>query len=451
MIDPIDLAQRETLTQSDDLAQRDKRHIWHPFTQHQTESDPIALTHAKGAVLYDTQGNEILDLISSWWTVTHGHCHPAINQAMREQAEKMSHVMFSGFTHEPAVQLAEALTTSLGGELSRVFFSDNGSTSVEVALKVAYQYWQNKGEGKRRGFIAFDGGYHGDTFGAMAVGKGSGFFSSFDGLLTEVHLAPYAPTWIGDDEVEAREQEAIDALSKLIAERGDEIAGLIIEPLFQGAGGMRFCRPSFIEKVVSTARDAGILIIFDEIAAGFGRTGKLFAHHHTEIRPDIICLSKGLTAGTLPLSVTVIATHIYDNFLGEDFSKALAHGHSFTGNPLACAIANRSLSLFEEEATLSRLQEIEHKHRQFAERLGSHEKAERVRVCGSLLAFDLAGETGDYKSEASLKLRDYYISHSLNIRPLGPVVYLMPPYCITDAQLDTAYEGLIKGLDVICN
>ncbi len=436
-----------------DIISRDKEFIWHPFTQHKTECEPIALSHAKDASLFDVDGNEIIDLISSWWTITHGHSHPAINEAMMDQANKMSHVMFSGFTHEPAVQIAESLSNHLGGNLSKVFFSDNGSTSVEVALKVAYQYWQNRGEAQRTDFIAFDGAYHGDTFGAMAVGKGSGFFTSFDELLCQVHTVPYGETWIGDNEVQSREDTAIAALQKTIDQHGSSIAAIIMEPLFQGAGGMKFCRPLFVKRVVETARAAGILVIFDEIATGFGRTGSLFAHQQCDVKPDMICLSKGLTAGTLPLSVTVIDERIFDAFLGDDFSQALAHGHSFTGNPLACSIANRSLALFEEEQTLACIKTIEASHRQFANDLLSHSKVKRVRVCGSLLAFDFdegdAVAEGSYKSETSLKLRDFFLAEGLNIRPLGPVVYLMPPYSITQEQLNQGYDGLLKGLELV--
>lgn len=432
-----------------DLIERDKRHIWHPFTQHKTECDPMPIASATGAIMRDTDGGEILDLISSWWTITHGHSHPALVEAISNQAGIMSHVMFSGFTHEPAVKLSESLAKALGEPLSRVFFSDNGSTSIEVALKVAYQYWQNTGETKRTDFIAFDGAYHGDTFGAMAVGRGSDYFSLYEGLLCAVHTAPYAPTYIGDRDVDETEDLAIAALQKLIDEKGDTVAALIIEPLFQGAGGMRFCRPSFIRRVVETARAASILVIFDEVATGFGRTGTLFAHQQCDVKPDIICLSKGLTAGMLPMSVTVVDEAIFEAFSGDDFSKALAHGHSFTGNPLACAVANRSLALFEEEGTLEKIAVIEKLHRNFTATLARHEKVSKVRVCGSLLAFDLVGDSGDYKSDASVSLRDYYLRNGLNIRPLGSAVYLMPPYCITEDQLSHAYDGLLFGLSTI--
>ena len=432
-----------------DLIDLDRRHVWHPFTQHQTEADPIAVSHAKGASLFDGEGREILDLISSWWTITHGHSHPQLVDALAAQAATMSHVMFSGFTHEPAVRLATTLCETLGSPLSKVFFSDNGSTSVEVALKAAFHYWRNEGAPQRSQFIAFEGAYHGDTFGAMAVGKGSGFFSLYQDLLCEVHAVPFAATFIGDEDVEAREAAALTALDQVIASHGSEVAALIVEPLFQGAGGMRFCRPSFIKEVVERARQAGILVIFDEVAAGFGRTGSLFAHQQCGIKPDMLCLSKGLTAGMLPLSVTVFDARIFEAFLGDDFAKALAHGHSFTANPLACAVACRSLALFEEEDTLAKISRISTAHQRFAAALDRHDKVVRTRVCGSLLAFDLAGDAGAYKSSASLALRDHYLAQGFNIRPLGGTVYLMPPYCITDDELSRAYDGLLRGLEVL--
>ncbi len=432
-----------------DIIARDKNHIWHPFTQHKTECDPIAIESAKGASLYDHEGREILDLISSWWTINHGHSHPPLVEEIARQAAKLSHVMFAGFTHEPAVTLAEQLCQKLSPPLSKVFFSDNGSTSVEVALKVAFQYWANQGQEKRTNFIAFEGAYHGDTFGAMAVGKGSGYFSLYDELLCTVHSVPYAPTFINDPDVEAIENAAIDALETTIEQHGDTTAALIIEPLFQGASGMRFCRPAFVKRVTQTARNAGIVVIFDEIATGFGRTGTLFAHQQCDVKPDIICLSKGLTAGMLPLSVTVIDEKIYDAFLGDDFSKALAHGHSFTGNPLACALAVKSLALFEEENTLEKIASIEKFHQKFAPSLTRHEKVEQVRVCGSLLAFNLKGQTKGYKSTASLQLRDHYLRAGFNIRPLGDTIYLMPPFCISESQLSRAYDGLLQGLEIL--
>ena len=425
---------------------RDRRHVWHPFTQHGTEGDPVVITRAKGASLFDAEGNEILDLVSSWWTCTHGHAHPKLNAALTHQANLFEHVMFAGFTHQPATDLAAALAKLLPGDLNRVFFSDDGSTSVEVALKTAYQYWINVGEPRRRILVAFDGGYHGDTLGAMSLGRGSQMFSPFRELMCKVCVLPCPATFEGDDAAGEREAGALSAFEALLADRGQTLAALIIEPLLQGAGGMRLCRPSFLKRLVERAREAGILVIFDEVATGFGRTGTLFAMEQAGVVPDIVCLSKGLTAGYLPMAVTVVREPVFERFLDESFDRALPHGHSFTANPLACAVALSSLVLFREEATLDRIAHINARHRDTLSTLMAREDVVRPRVLGSILAFDIKSG-GTYQSAASGALRDGYLAHGLNIRPLGATLYLMPPYCITDAELDFAYAGLIEGLD----
>jgi adenosylmethionine---8-amino-7-oxononanoate aminotransferase len=439
-----------------DVIARDRRHVWHPFTQHGTEGEPLLVSHASGASLFDAAGTEILDLISSWWTCTHGHSHPKLNEALSRQAASFEHVMFAGFTHQPAVDLATALARLLPGDLNRVFFSDDGSTSVEVALKIAYQHWTNRGEPRRRVFLAFDGGYHGDTLGAMSLGRGSGFFSLFRDLMCRVCVLPFPSTYAGDDAVEEREAGALSAFDALLADRALDIAALIIEPLLQGAGGMRVCRPGFLKRLVDMAQGAGVLVIFDEVATGFGRTGTLFAMEQAGVVPDIVCLSKGLTAGYLPMAVTVVRDAVFEAFLGEGFERALAHGHSFTGNPLACAVALRSLALFEEEKTLTRIAHIHARHRAMLKELRARDDVIRPRVSGSILAFDLKGATskgetskGDaaYQSAQSRALKDWYLTHGLNIRPLGATLYLMPPYCITDAELTRGYAGLMEGLD----
>lgn len=431
-----------------DVLARDRHHVWHPFTQHATESEPIVITRAKAASLFDADGNEILDLISSWWTCTHGHAHPKLNAALAEQANRFEHVMFAGFTHQPAVDLAEAVTKVLPGDLSKVFFSDDGSTSVEVALKIAYQYWINIGEPRRRMLIAFDGGYHGDTLGAMSLGRGSQMFSPFRDLMCEVMVLPAPATFEGDDAAEEREAGALSAFEALLTERGHTVAALIIEPLLQGAGGMRLCRPSFLKRLVETAREAGILVIFDEVATGFGRTGTLFAMEQADVVPDLVCLSKGLTAGYMPLAVTVAREAVFEAFLGDSFERALAHGHSFTANPLACAVALASLALFEEEKTLARIAHINQRHRAMMAELAARPDVTRLRLIGTILAFDVK-EGGGYQSATSRALCDWYLAHGLNIRPLGPTLYLMPPYCITDQELTRAYAGLVEGLDTL--
>ncbi|MFZ1070756.1 MAG: aminotransferase class III-fold pyridoxal phosphate-dependent enzyme, partial [Methyloceanibacter sp.] len=290
-----DRAAQEALAR--DILARDRRHVWHPFTQHGTEAEPLLIAAARGASLYDAEGREILDLISSWWTCTHGHSHPALNEALAQQAARFEHVMFAGFTHQPAVDLASALAQLLPGDLARVFYSDDGSTSVEVALKIAYQYWANRGEARRRVFISFDGGYHGDTLGAMSVGRGSGFFNLFRNMMCQVAVLPFPYTFEGDEAAEDREKGALIALEDRLWNGTHDIAALIIEPLLQGAGGMRICRPEFLARLVEMAQSAGVLVIFDEVATGFGRTGTLFAMQQAGVVPDLVCLSKGLTSG----------------------------------------------------------------------------------------------------------------------------------------------------------
>ncbi len=429
-----------------DILARDRRHVWHPFTQHGTEAEPLLIAAARGASLYDAEGREILDLISSWWTCTHGHSHPKLNEALAQQAARFEHVMFAGFTHQPAVDLATALAQLLPGDLARVFFSDDGSTSVEVALKIAFQYWANRGETRRRVFISFDGGYHGDTLGAMSVGSGSGFFNLFRGMMCQVAVLPFPYTFEGDTAAEDRETGALTALEDRPWNGTHDIAALIIEPMLQGAGGMRMCRPEFLGGWWRWRKSAGILVIFDEVATGFGRTGTLFAMQQAGVVPDLVCLSKGLTSGYMPMAVTVARDKVFEGFVGERFDKALPHGHSFTANPLACAVALRSLMLFAEEDTLGHIARIGERHRDMLEELRRREDVVRPRVLGSILAFDLKGDAA-YQSAQSQALKGWFLSHGLNIRPLGSTVYLLPPYCITDAELTRAYAGLIEGLD----
>ena len=330
-----------------------------------------------------------------------------------------------------------------------MFFSDNGSSSVEVALKLAYQYHRNKGDMDRTGFMALDGGYHGDTLGAMSLGRGSSFFTLYEGLMCDVRTTPNAPTWDGCNDIEEREADALEALEKSLDRHGSTTAALIIEPMMQGASGFRFARAPFVRRMSEMARDAGLLVIYDEVATGFGRTGALFACEKTGFVPDLVCLSKGLTAGVLPMAVTVARDAVFDAFLSDRFDTALAHGHTFTANPLACAVALKSLELFDAENTLDRIAYIEQHHKEQLAVLKDHPRAERPRAQGPVLAFELSGSQGHYKTEDGERLRDWYLKNGLNIRPLGPTVYLMPPYCITDDQLTTAYRGMFEGLDAL--
>lgn len=428
-----------------DAIARDKRYVWHPYTQHATEVEPTVIARAKAASLFDTEGREILDMISSWWTCTHGHSHPKINAALARQAEEMEHVMFAGFTHAPAANLAEKLASLLPADLNRVFFSDDGSTSVEAAIKIALQSWVNRGE-PRHLLVAFDGGYHGDTLGAMSVGRSSQMFGAFKELMCQVCVLPYPATFEGDNAAEEREADALSAFEALLADRRQAIAALIIEPMMQGAAGIRFCRPSFLRRLVELAQDAGIIVIFDEVATGFGRTGTLFAMEQAGVVPDLVCLSKGITAGYMPLAATVARDYLFDMFLGDSFDRALAHGHSFTANPLACAVALAALGLYEEEQTMARIAQINARHQAMLEVLAARDDVSKLRLLGSVLAFEVE-DAGQYQSEASRKLRAWYLAHGFNIRPIGSTVYLMPPYCITEGELSRAYAGMIEGLD----
>jgi adenosylmethionine-8-amino-7-oxononanoate aminotransferase len=429
-----------------DLIALDRRHVWHPFTQEQTAPAPVPIARGRGAVLETTDGRQLLDLVSSWWVNIHGHAHPAIVDAVARQAGELEQVIFAGFTHEPAVKLASRLAGLLPGDLNRVFFSDDGSTAVEVALKLAVQYWRNRGETRER-ILAFDGGYHGDTVGAMSVGRGSGFFEAFSPMLFDVARLPYPATWMGDTDVETREAAALERLDGYLEKHGEDAAALIMEPLVQGAGGMRMCRPEFVRSVVERVRARGVLVIFDEVMTGFGRTGRLFAADVCGVAPDLICLSKGLTGGFLPMSVTVASDRIYETFLAEDFDRAFTHGHSFTANPLGCAAANASLDLSEGPGTRASLARIEAAHADFLERVAAHPRVSRRRLTGTIAAFDVTGEENGYGASVGPWLKRAFLERGLLVRPLGNVVYLLPPYCIEDKQLASAYDGIVEVLD----
>ena len=431
-----------------DTVALDRRHVWHPFTQAQTAPEPLAVTRGEGVSLFTEDGREILDLISSWWVNLHGHAHPAIAGAIAEQAHKLEQVIFADFTHSPAARLAARLAEVLPGDLSRVFFSDNGSTAVEVALKLAWQYWRNKGEGQRRRFLAFEGSYHGDTFGAMAAGVGSGFYEPFHDLLFAVDRMPYPATWDGDPEVEAKEAAALDWLDHWLAANGAEMVAVIIEPLVQGAAGMRFCRPEFLRAMAARVRVAGALVIFDEVMTGFGRTGALFASEKAGVAPDLICLSKGLTGGFLPLSVTACGEAVYEAFKGAGFDRAFAHGHSFTANPLGCAAALASLDLTTSAETAANLKRIEERHRAAIAGLSGHPKLSRGRVMGTIAAIEVTDAQG-YTAAVGQTLKRFFLERGLLLRPLGPVIYLLPPYCVTDGQLDRAYAAIREAADTL--
>lgn len=425
-----------------ELKQKDKELIWHPFTPLISPFEYIPVKSARGVKLYTHDGQTIIDAVSSWWVNIHGHSNEKLADAIHEQAKTMEHVIFAGFTHEPAIKLAQNLMTILPDHFSKIFFSDNGSTSIEVAIKMVMQYWFNKGEKQRNRFIALHGSYHGDTFGAMSVAQRDSFFDPFSSLLFDVDFI--------DLPTEENIGQVLERFDQLTSQ--SKCAGFIFEPLVQGAGGMRMYSPEHLEKLVSLAQSKGILCIADEVMTGWGRTGKNWATDHIDSDPDLICMSKGLTGGTMPMGITACTKKIEDAFMSADLSKALLHGHSYTGNPLACAAANASFEIFESDECKNNIQRINRSHLTFAEKLKASDKVENVRVQGTILAFDLKGfgETG-YDSEARKKIYPYFLNKGVLIRPLGNVIYLMPPYIITDEQLEFIYgcfEEFLEELKV---
>ncbi|AHX11530.1 adenosylmethionine-8-amino-7-oxononanoate transaminase [Neorickettsia helminthoeca str. Oregon] len=434
-----------------DLTERDRKLIWHPYTQEKTAPLPIAITRGENECLYDDRGNKYIDLISSWWVNLHGHSNPVIAKAIYDQALKLEQVIFADCTHELAISLCENLKASLPQTFSKFFFSDNGSTAVEVALKMTLQFWQNRNQENRNIFLSFDKGYHGDTVGAMSVGISSDFFSSYERFLFSSQSIPYPATWIGDPDVETKEESSLKMLERFLKENSGRVAGFILEPLVQGASGMRMCRPEYLERILTLLRKHEVILIFDEVMTGFYRTGKMFALDYLSITPDILCLSKGLTGGFLPLSLTITTREIYDAFLDNDFRKALVHGHSYTANPLGCAAAIASLKLLKDENTLKAIANIEKLHKNFLSELAqsSLDCVKARRVCGTIAAFNLFSEESDYNHPIVKSLKEIFLEKGLLIRPLGNTIYLIPPYCISQASLEEAYNKILEVITSI--
>jgi adenosylmethionine---8-amino-7-oxononanoate aminotransferase len=407
------------------LQERDKKVIWHPYTPQKYAPESIPIVKGEGALLWDDQGNSYIDAISSWWVTIHGHAHPYIAGKIHEQALKLEQVIFAGFTHEPAVKLAERLLEILPGGFSRVFYSDNGSTATEVAIKMAIQFWWNRGEKKRTRILALTHSYHGDTFGAMSVSERGLFTLAFHDRLFEVIFTD--------------PQNPLNDPSVL-----KECACVIYEPLLQGAGGMKMYTAEGMDKFISLCRSYDVICIADEVMTGFGRTGKMFASSHCYEQPDIICLSKGITGGTMALGVTACTEKIHDAFVVEDKSKTFFHGHSFTANPLACTAALASLDLFEQENTMQHVDRITARHVQFAEQLRSLNNVKNIRLCGTVIAFEVRDTVDGYASDARERITEKSLKKGVYIRPLGNTVYLMPPYCISDEELDKVYQTVIE-------
>jgi len=421
--------------------------VWYPFTTIEGMSTPLKVVGAKGSRIFLEDGRSLVDCISSWWVNVHGHSHPRVAEAIHRQALELEHVIFAGFTHEPAERLAAALAEMLPGDLSRVFFSDDGSTAVEVALKMAYQHWANLGE-PRPMFLAFDGAYHGDTFGAMSVGAESAFTGVFGDLLFGVERLPFPETWIGDEGAAEREAAVLERLrTRLVDKTLPAVAAVIAEPLIQGAGGMRMSRVEFLRGLRRVTEEAGTLLILDEVMTGFGRTGARFACERAGVTPDLVCLSKGLTAGFLPMAVTVASARVYETFVSRDAMKTFWHGHSYTANPLGCAAALASVELLEENRPTWSTMETH--HRGFLERL-DRETTRRPRVTGTIAAFDLKTEgAGGYFDRVGDVVKKKTLDKGLLLRPLGNTVYFMPPYSLTDEERVAMYDGTLELVDEV--
>lgn len=422
------------------IIDKDKQYVWHPFTHLKYADAPVHLVKGEGAYFIDADGNRLFDGISSWWVNLHGHCHPYISQKVTEQLNTLEHAIFSSFTHTPAVTLAERLLGHLPKNQSKIFYSDNGSTAVEVGLKMVLQYWHNKGVSKRK-FIAFENAYHGDTFGGMSVGARNVFNGAFENLLFDVIHIPLP------------DADNIDVLKETLQNwftNHDDIAGFIFEPLIQGAAGMLMYEAAHLDELIDVCKQNNIICIADEVMTGFGRTCKFFASDYLENKPDIVCLSKGLTGGFMPFGVTSCAQFLYDACMSDDKTKTFFHGHSYTANPTACSAALASLDLMEKEETWKQINMITEQNKEFVKQHQNHPKLADIRSLGTVLALELkTNEHTHYLNNAAENIASFFLKKHIIIRPLGNVFYLIPPYCVTGNELSAIFEEINQFLKEI--
>jgi adenosylmethionine-8-amino-7-oxononanoate aminotransferase len=421
------------------LTEKDRQYLWHPYTQHKTAAPPIAITKGKAALLWDENNKEYIDAIASWWVNPFGHSNSYIAEAIYKQLTTLEHVLFGGFTHEPAVLLAEKLMQILPNNQKKIFFSDNGSTSVEVAIKVALQYFYNKGE-KRTTIIAFENAFHGDTFAAMAASGISFYTQAFEGMFIDVVRIPVP--------IKGKEQESFDALKEII--KNHHCAGFIFEPLVQGAAGMVMYAPEALDTLLQICQENTILTIADEVMTGFGKTGKTFACDYLKNQPDMLCLSKALTGGTIPMAITTFTQDLFDAFYSDDINKALFHGHTFTANPTGCAAALASLELLQTDVMQAHIARVHQSHLAFQEQIKNHPKVTTTRVLGVIFALEIKTEgTASYYGSLRNKLYDFFIENGVILRPVGNIVYILPPYVITESQLEKVYQVVTKALEIV--
>lgn len=422
-----------------DLKLLDEKYIWHPYTHIKSKQPAVPIVRGEKTVLIDENGNKYIDAISSWWVNIHGHGNKFIAKKIYEQAKKLQQVIFTAFTHEPAVKLAEKLLEVLPGDFTKIFYTDDGSTATEVAIKMAIQYWKNVGDMKRNKVVAFHNSYHGDTFGAMSISERDVYTLAFQDKLFDVLF------------IDIPNGSNLDSIKVEIEKYKGEILCFIYEPLLQGAGGMLMYEPEHLDPLLHYLKNEKIICIADEVLTGFYRTGKFFAGDYMKTKADIICLSKALTGGTMALGVTACTQKIYDAFVSDDKTKTLFHGHSFTGNALACAAALASFELIQKPECLKNIENIVEHHKKFFKKLMKFQKknyVKNVRQLGTIIAFEMCtSENDDYLNSVSNDFTPFCMKHGVYLRSMGNTLYIMPPYCITSKELKKIYSVIIQFIE----
>lgn len=418
------------------LLEKDQKYIWHPYTQHKTALAPIVIKSGKGALLWDQNGKEYIDAIASWWVNPFGHCNQFVADAIYKQLTTLEHVLFGGFTHEPAIEVAEKLMEILPSNQQKIFFSDNGSTAVEVAIKVALQYFHNKGE-KKPTIIAFEDAFHGDTFAAMAASGISLYTQAFAGMFIDVVRIPVP--------IKGMEQQSYEMLESVL--ESNQCAAFIFEPLVLGAAGMVMYSEEALDNLIAICRRNNVLTIADEVMTGFGKTGKTFACDYLTTQPDMMCLSKALTAGTIPMAITTFTQELFDGFYSDDINKALFHGHTFTANPTGCAAAIASMKLLQSAEMQQNIIRINSKHRDFEDKIKIHPNVKTTRVLGVIFALELkTDDDTSYYGSLRNKLYKFFMENGVIMRPVGNIIYILPPYIITSEQLEAVYDVVERAL-----
>ena len=419
------------------LQERDKKHLWHPLTQHQLHPDHLAIVKAKDALLFDEKGNTYIDGIASWYTCMYGHANDYIITKLHEQMKQLDHVVFAGFTHEPAIKLSEVLIEILPANQQKIFFSDNGSTSVDVAIKMALQYHFNRDKTRSK-IIALEDSFHGDTFGAMSVSSLSVYNGPFEEFFIDVDRIP-VPT---KDNFENVKQRLIELLET------DNVAAFIYEPMVQGAAAMKMYDASLFDELLQIAKSKNALCIADEVMTGFGKTGKYFASEYLSIQPDIMCLAKSLTGGMTPMAITSCSQDVYNAFLSDDQGKGFFHGHTYSANPIACTAALAGIELLQSEVYQNHIARITQSHSDFDAKIKNHPKVARTRQLGVIYALDLNVEMERY-GDLRYKLFNFFMENGVCLRPLGNTIYILAPFVIKDVELQKVYEVILAALDTL--